>query len=320
MSQTDFTVRIFLNTTDNPARIPRTFTTVPTTTDGYVWSGTLIVVVAVVSYLALSFVLCIIYRCARRHGLRTSLNCPKLSCPISSCLNNCTTDIDDQSSWWKRPVPRISSLFDQCCPQQKDVPKCSGFKSCFKGCQKKWPKWCKTERRNGCGDTVCKGCFGVDGPQCGWCKNFCEDSCCGYGGGNCRFCCLECKVRARTKGMNNGGGPLATEPLPTAPYPMQPGMPFNYPTQTYGFPAGLTSNQPFYWNNQQPNMPIPTTVSPFSTALPVGSVRPVPLPSISGNVPANLSAGLPANFVPSWIPPRPPAVPMTSNTFQAPSN
>ena len=180
-----------------------------------IWSTTLIVVVAVAAYIALSFLACVVYKCLKRRGVRgptcPPITCPKLACFNGQCSNKYSTSC---ASVWKK-----------CCPTK--LPNCEKLVTChglnldcgmFDKCKgdnrQKWmPKW------KGSSPTV---------PP--WLKNYCANACCCcFANGNCRFLCLECKVRtgddgqkAKTEGGQQGATNGVDQSLDMGQYPFYP--------------------------------------------------------------------------------------------------
>ncbi|XP_055346157.1 uncharacterized protein LOC129593731 [Paramacrobiotus metropolitanus] len=260
------------------------FTTVPTTLpplpkQPFVWTNTLIVVVAVAAYAVFCIILCLLYRCLRSRGSKKSSPCNNFTCaPLTTCLecgclNACSESLEARCTWCTRSSSACDSLLDRCCPKRnildcEDIILCKGAKinvTC--------PKFCMNAEKSGVWDRFLARRKQLCGPRkppiC--CRYESDAACCGYGGnGNCRFFCLECTTRDRKRPATEAPSPAPIAFTPGLggyypPYPPPSGQPFTI-QPGYVPPPGFLGPAMYPWG--------PTPTSPHSdTATPIPPPR-----------------------------------------------
>lgn len=272
-------------TTQATPQILRVVSTAPASkpvasVSGFTWTNTLIIVVAVSSYVALCILVCIIYRCAKARGMRgkccgnRSLNCAPLhDCLGCSCLDGGMEKEDPKCKWCCTRPSVLDSLLDKCFPKNLPKPQCLDMITC-KGLKINLtcPKFCMNAEKTGLWNKFLakrRACVGPRRPPI-CCRYESDAACCGYENGKCRFFCLECTVRDRKRpGTPHDPGSVSATPTPLQPgwifppsaqYPngapifsVQPnGIPPYFSPQP-GYYPGFPNGQPYYSLNDNHN-------------------------------------------------------------------
>ncbi|GAV03024.1 hypothetical protein RvY_13513 [Ramazzottius varieornatus] len=283
---------------------------------GTSWSTTLIVVVAVSAYVALAILVCLIYKCLKQRAIRGPV-CPRISCPNLPCFSGQCTGICPPAC-----VAHLQSLWKKCCPTK--MPNCQKLVTCH-GMNMDCSLFDKCKLKDGCKWLPTWKTSLPKVPV--WLKTYCANACCCcFQNGNCRFLCLECKVRTDNdghKGQTAEGRqvtPNGDQAHNMGPYPFYPSMGYPYvntqpggpawsttasatpPVQPLGpYPSAISTYQPISFLNQQ-----------YSWARPVGPLGPPGSPFLPHS-----PSPQPFQYSPSPFALRPPLQPLAHTLANA---